>query len=186
MNIDAYTIDEHLHRYACWTAARAASIGRFKNSEIEGCFLQICLREKVQHLKDDNFLTHESYSEWFITTCEQLMEVLSKIKTKDKERKVSFGIAAKLISIYIKTVEVLPSSGKSHLSAIAFPPIDSILLKNLKQKEGLQILSTSWSNTKKDAFMALVHQLKAFIGREPFWKLEVFWQIKNNNGKDDQ
>jgi hypothetical protein len=62
MTIENYTIDEHVHRFACWTAARAASVGNFKNTEIESCFQKISLREKVQSLKEILSLTHDNYS----------------------------------------------------------------------------------------------------------------------------
>ena len=35
MDIKDYNIDEHIHRFAVWTAARAASRGRLKNTEVE-------------------------------------------------------------------------------------------------------------------------------------------------------
>jgi hypothetical protein len=177
MILDNYTIEEHLHRYACWTAARAASISRFKNSEIVSCFEKVSLREKVQSLRHEYNLNHNDYLQWFISMCDKIMVALNEIETKEKGRRISFGIAAKLVSIYIKTVEVLPTKGASRLSNIAFPPIDSILLNNLKKKSNLEITSVNWSKMEKGYFIDLINQLKAFIGDLPFWKLELYWKV---------
>lgn len=170
-----YDFNEHAYRYACWTAARAASSARYKNAEISGYFGQIELREEVEKLARKEDLDSTYFRKWFEKKVENLRKILPEESDKGKRRKPSFGIAAKLISIYIKTVEVMPTRGESLLSKIAFPPIDSILLKNLIKNYGLSIPSTSWSKMEKEEFMALIDLLQNHNQQAPFWTLEAAW-----------
>ena len=50
MHFNDYTIDEHAHRFAVWTAARAASRSRLKNTEVEHLINQSDLRNAVDKL----------------------------------------------------------------------------------------------------------------------------------------
>lgn len=70
MDIDDYTIDEHIHRFAVWTAARAASRGRLKNTEVENVIDQCRLKEKVCEIRQDSTLNDLSYRKWLKEECE--------------------------------------------------------------------------------------------------------------------
>ena len=175
-----YTIEEHLHRYACWTAARAASTSRFSNDEVAGFLLSCNLRENLEELRTKSIVTHEIYREWFLTQVNSLRSCLigyKNVKNPDIHRVKEFGIAAKMVSIYIKTVEVMPSKGISPISMVAFPPIDSILLKKLQSEKEIDILNTAWSGMGEKEFMEVIEKLKNIMGGQPFWKLEYFWNL---------
>ncbi|QGW28888.1 hypothetical protein [Phnomibacter ginsenosidimutans] len=57
MSNSTYSFSEHTHRYACWTAARVASIGRFSNAEVSGFIDAVKLREHI-----DRFLQQGTMS----------------------------------------------------------------------------------------------------------------------------
>jgi hypothetical protein len=178
-----YLFTEHTHRFACWTAARAASISRFSNNEIGDFIVAMSLREKVERLRENVDLNHQVYAIWFVENVNQLLylfnEHIGASAAKGKKfRRVSFGIAAKVISIYVKTAEVLPSNGKSLLSHFAFPPIDAYLLSNLPQN-WLNAKSITWSTLRQEAYMNMMHILRAKMGNEPFWKLEAYWNLSS-------
>src|SRR5690606_35206875 len=109
----------------------------------------------------------------------QLMDDYRNLKNEKIHRKKGFGIAAKIVSIYIKSVEVLPSNGSSAISKVAFPPVDSILLKNLISEKKIDIKSTAWSRMSKEDFMEVIGILKSLMVDEPFWKLEYFWNVNS-------
>jgi hypothetical protein len=117
-----YNFEEHIHRFACWTAARAASIGRYSNEEIKSIIDRLDLRGKILQLKQEN-IDHALYTEWFKGIVIQVKEAMQEIKKEDKLRNISFGIAAKVVSIYVKTAEVMTTDATSRLSEIAFPPL---------------------------------------------------------------
>jgi hypothetical protein len=83
-------------------------------------------------------------------------------------------LAAKIISIYIKTVEVIPTNGASTLSAVAFPPIDSILLRNINSKYKTK-LNIRWSKFNWPAYISTIKALQQINGDRPMWQLESEW-----------
>lgn len=174
-----YSIQEHTHRYACWTAARAASIGRFSNEEVSDYFGQIKIEEKVNALRLNVTLDFNQYEQWFRAITNELLELLTQQEkykgNRDRiKRNVSFGIAAKMISIYIKTVEVIPTLGATLLSQIAFPPIDSILLNRIPDEWEID-KGMRWSKLDEAPYMQLIKELRALHQDPAFWKLEVYW-----------
>ena len=174
--IENYSIDEHIHRYACWTAARAASTSRFSNSEISKFITVSGTRDGLEALRRENEMPHSIYKDWFIVQSNALLKAMNEYQQpKEKKRKRKFGIAAKILSIYVKTVEVIPSNGKSSIALVAFPPIDSFLLKGLKNE--LVINNTSWSTMEENEYMEMIEKLKNFMGDKPFWKLEYYWDL---------
>ena len=169
--IEDYSIDEHIHRYACWTAARAASISRFSNKEICQFIEEIDLRNELEKLRKQQ-ITLEVYREWFNHQVENIFTIMENYISGKEEgffRNKSFGIGAKVISIYVKTADVIPNRGLSAISKVAFPPVDSYLLK------GLKIKVKAWSGLDKEGFMNLINDLEKVNDNKPFWKLESNW-----------
>ncbi len=183
-----YNFKDHCNRYACWTAARAGSVSRFSNAEISKFVKQINLQEEVEEFKTTNNISHEVYKNWFLKKVMELEELMRPYKKEVAEepkklRNISFGIAAKVISIYVKTYEIIPSQGKSLLSKFAFPPIDSFLLERLKDKSIPGIDKTNWSKFKKEEYIQLIEKLRVFMVDQPFWMLEENWDINKPNNQ---
>ncbi|MGN6194705.1 MAG: hypothetical protein ACTHOB_07180 [Ginsengibacter sp.] len=168
-----YSIDEHIHRYACWTAARAASISRFSNNEIGQFIFENNLQKELDNIKK-GVITSDEYKRWFVMQTKGILESMKKYNGKTDQklfRNISFGIAAKVVSIYVKTAEIIPSRGLSRISNIAIPPIDSYLLK------GLKIKTKAWSTLNKEEYMKLVNEIEERNEGRPFWKLEYYWNL---------
>ncbi|MEI7587708.1 hypothetical protein, partial [Runella sp.] len=87
----------------------------------------------------------------------------------------TYGRASKIIAIYIKTAVVLPNRGEGVLAALAHPPIDRILLTNLKVKHWVEAVP-NWTDLEQHEYFLLVEHLRR-IGITPFWKLEEFWMV---------
>lgn len=87
-------------------------------------------------------------------------------------------MAAKIISIYIKTVEVIPTHGLSLLSNIAYPPIGGILLKVLNSKHKLK-LKVNWSTFTWEQYADVIDGLNRLYPFIPRWKIEILWKISN-------
>ena len=105
MNITDYTIDAHTHRFGLWTAARAASTSRFSNSEVAG-FIEDCqLKNSLEELRNAQNIDYEKYRSWFIAQVNSIKACIKNYEN-DNRRKKAFGIAAKIVSIYVKTVEI--------------------------------------------------------------------------------
>jgi hypothetical protein len=167
LNIDqtklsAYDIVDHRHRYACWTAARAVQRGySVKTPEIIGAIENINLNEKVSALHRTT-ITAVEFDDFH-------KEAANRLKIElEKHAFTSYGRAAKIIAIYVKTAHILVDHS-SALSRVAHPPIDSILLKNLGIK------NEKWTELEEKRYFELIEEFRSKLGDQPFWKLEYAW-----------
>jgi len=179
MDIDDYAIDEHTHRFAVWTAARAASRSRLKNTEVEYLINKSFLKEEVEALRLLPLLDEVYYRKWIGTIGEKICSLVKEQGLSlFKVNTFHFGLAAKIISIYIKTVEVLPTKGESLLSQIAYPPIDGILLKNLNTKHQLK-LKVNWSTFDRGQYVNVIDELNKYYPSIPKWEIEMLWKVSD-------
>lgn len=174
--MDIYTIEEHTHRFACWAAARAASISMFTNKEIAQIIHHVALKEELNELLSAKSITHDDYYNWFIKITDKVESTMSQTKRMKNERllkrNISFGIAAKVVSIYVKTCEIIPKAGKSLLSQVAFPPVDSILLKKMGFND------IAWSTFNKETYLNVIRVIWQKTQGQPFWKIETNWSVE--------
>ena len=166
MTENKFSFTAYLHEYAIWTAARAAQRGFTTTAEIrkaiEATSLQAdCLGESVNWSEE---IFDAKHKEWAYIMMDQL-------KAKD----CSYGRAAKIIAIYIKTAVILPNKGEGALSSVAHPPIDRILQTELKKAGYLkQILS--WTSLDESDYMHLIKKLRDYPEFKPFWHIEKYWR----------
>ena len=167
LEMQNYNINGHIHNYAVWTAARAVQ-RRFQGATTKS--ISNAINDaglKAKFLDSDIKWTDDKFEKIH----EEAIEIL-----KSNLANCTYGRAAKIIAIYIKTAIVLPSKGENSLSKVAFPPIDNILLSNLKDKDIIES-KPIWTQIKdSDAFFIIITQIKTFLKHEPLWKIECFWQ----------
>lgn len=115
-----YTIQEHRHRYSCWTASRA--VQRWwnwaKNNVIISAINNTNLRQFAE--KNISISTINEYNKFHEVLCENLIKLLP---IED----VSYWRVAKIVSVYLKTSVII--NGNDLLGKIIHPPIDDILLR---------------------------------------------------------
>jgi hypothetical protein len=171
-----YTIEEHRHRFAVWAAARASQRG-FRNVAD--------LREALEATDIRSFLARrgsldisemefkERHRQWCKTICDRL--------SGRSPIGVTFGRAAKLVAVYLKTIVIMGEHWDSSLGRNAHPPIDRRLLKALMSKEADKSIrrswgAVSWTKLDEDGYYRLVHQLRTTFAPSQFWTLERYWQ----------
>lgn len=170
MNIRDYNFIEHNHRFALWTAARAVQRSFAKTESIckalESASLQQFVEEEIPR-------TRQQYDTFQSQWCNDIIEAFREMNIS-----CSFGRAAKMVAIYLKTAVIMPCRGEGEICEVIHPPIDRILLTNLSSVEGLRSLrQIKWTqiDTMQD-----YHKVVNAIRLEglPFnWKLEFFWQV---------
>ena len=166
-----YTFDQHRHNYATWTAARAVQRNFTTTVKIKNAIDQTSLRGFAQ---DDREVSLEQFNTLHRLWADQIITSL----TVEDVRTASYGRAAKIIAIYLKTSVILCNKGKCHRSSVIHPPIDGILLKSLSILPGLSDLkSTKWTQLKKDAYWNLTERLRNYFGSFD-WRLEYYWMPK--------
>lgn len=182
MDKKPYGLLEHRHRFAVWAAARAAQ--RAFTSVVN-------LREALESTEIQTFLeqpeslqtSQESYERNHRNWCNQIVEFLENRSIAN----VTFGRAAKLVAVYVKTMIVISSHAHTNLATNAHPPIDSVLLKNLAGPEGVQSphnrywRTIAWTKLDEESYYQLIVQLRAVLPPdEPFWMLENYWNVTND------
>jgi hypothetical protein len=100
----------------------------------------------------------------------------------------TFGRAAKLVAVYLKSMIVLGPAGDTDLARVAHPPIDGILLQNISKAQNVQSAhrrewrNVSWTQLGEDPYYCLIRQLRSAIPPgEPLWNLERFWTVTNES-----
>ena len=171
-----YTIEEHSHRFAVWTAARAATRG-MKGGTTQNVEKSIEVANLRSFVEIENIDTPISsfdvYKKHHDKYCEKIVKCF-----KDIGIPCTHGRAAKIIAIYIKT-RILNTEGH-RLMNFAFPPIDSILLENLaKEYPKLKDLKkVKWTQLEPDEYNNIIVRLNnewCIKKQKKMWEVEQYF-----------
>jgi hypothetical protein len=173
-----YTIDIHRHNFAVWAAARAAQRGFTTVENLKAALEQCGITEYLLN-SDTNSLTTEDYMTLHSTWCNSIVQYLDSIHIKGS----TFGRAAKLIAIYVKSMVTVCNS-ESNLACIAYPPIDGVILKNISKDKTLPkdfrqfCTKTKWRQLDEENYMLLIRKLQKYVILDkPMWTLERYWSV---------
>jgi len=182
-----YNIQEHRHRFAVWTAARAVQgipYGSIAKDYVKRAIAASDLPELVRSPNKwptkaaDVDKLHEKWVDQILTQLEA--DGVFNARRVGKEQ--SYGLAAKIVAIYLKTCLLMcPHDPHAFLSLI-HPPIDSILLLELSKREELSKhrshwLATNWTQLTKEEYLELIASFReAGLDRPSFWSIERYWQ----------
>lgn len=170
-----YSENKHRHNFAVWAAARAAQRG-FTNVEM--------LKEALEQCGIENFVSSPSevtdfdnkHKAWCKSICDYLEE--------KGVQNVTYGRAAKLVNVYLKSMVVLQNLA-GEAAKIIHPPIDRILLQNIAKsldisKENKKILkSANWTQVSEEEYFNIIQILKTTNKDRPFWMIEEYWTVTN-------
>jgi hypothetical protein len=165
---EPYDFNEHKHRYAVWTAARAVQRKFTTTNNISKAIDKSGLR---RFSETDQVYTTNQYDIEQYTWCSQLMEAFAEMGVA-----CSYGQAAKIVAIYLKTAVVLPGNGISPNALVIHPPIDSILLKSISGITGLsQLKNERWTKFSHVKYVEVIDSIRAKFGKFD-WTLEDYWK----------
>lgn len=179
-----YGIVEHRHRFSVWAAARATQRG-FTTVEKLRRALESSGVVEFLSTYDDESIDAVSFEELHRKWCRDIMSWLINAGVE----KVTFGRAAKLIGIYLKSIVVLGAGYGSTLSRVAHPPIDGILLSRVAVSPSVvseykgEWARVRWTKLDEKAYYCLIGQLRNILAPdEPFWMLEQYWTVTDDPG----
>lgn len=173
-----YSIHEHAHRFAVWTAGTAARTkgNRFKVKQakviLEGAGFDAVFLTKNLPKASIIDREHDRWRDAVIVAASQC------------GFKITHGIAAKLINVYLKTVFVtVKGAGEESVDGL-HPPFDSLLLKGLKKadsdtkrkKEWARLAKLGWSKWNADDYRRAVELGRQERANRPFWTIEEHWR----------
>lgn len=152
---------KELYNYACWTAARAVQ----RNFTTTSNIIKAIESSDLMRIGEINIQSAEAYDDFHRSCCNQLIKCFETNKIA-----ASYGRAAKIVAIYLKTAVIVRHSGEGKLSELAHPPIDRILLTNLhKRYHALDVGEINWTELKEESYFELIAKLRTL----PFNK---FWE----------
>lgn len=176
----AYTIANHRHHFAVWAASRAAQRGlkgastRTLTGALEACGVVDVVAGASEIWPSTQATFDIAHQSW----CTNILRMLEKAGVKG----ATFGRAAKLVAIYLKTTVVLAGHEDTPFARVLHPPIDQILLTALARDERFdrgarrRWKMVNWTQLDEVAYSELVRDLRdAWRGR-PFWTIEQYWR----------
>jgi hypothetical protein len=169
-----YNFDQHRHNYSVWTAARAAQRGFTTTKNIKAAIDNSDLRTFAE---SDTALTADDFEIFHRKCCRQIIERLDK----ELPGKTTYGRAAKIIAIYLKTSVIIANKAVCSRSNIIHPPIDNILLSNLTAKVKLPaIRNKRWTLLSEEGYWQLVSTIRSAL-KSFNWTLEEYWNPEIDN-----
>lgn len=174
-----YSYFTHKHNFAVWASARAAQRGFTSVAVLRDALEQSGV---VEFLRDPNSL-NVSQASFDALHAEWCRSVMRRLRRK-QVRNVTFGRAAKLIAVYLKTMVVIGADPQSSLATVGHPPIDRILLRSLarageiKSPAKREWARINWTELDETGYRRLIKQLRAcWADDEPMWHLEKHWSV---------
>lgn len=165
----AYDFEKHLHNYAVWTSARAVQRGFTTTLNVKRAIENSTLQKFVR-----NKIRCRSLTEFEVFHRDCAKRIMASFK-KSHVKGVSYGRAAKIISIYLKTTLILPLKGQGRLCTYIHPPIDSILLKNISSERNKRWSSIPWTSLTEEKYWQLIDELRITF-KKVDWTLEEYWK----------
>ncbi len=175
-----YSIEEHKHRAAAWSAAtgaRASKLCRFK------------VWQGVAILEASGFDTAFA-TPLFLPEPKQLAAIHKTwreavIKSAQNHGlEFTHGIAAKLINCYLKVRFVSGGDYEHERVKSLHPPIDALLLAALAQGDfgghaqaWRRLHDARWSRFDSATYQEVIDLIRQSMpAREPLWKIEEYWK----------
>lgn len=174
--------EDYVHQFAMWTACRAIQRGFLKTDVLVTIIENSKLKEKVNHLLSEE-INEQSFDKWQKKMAEAIINkyTLSELKSVVIKNGMTYGRAAKMIAIYIKTSYVIRNP-QSELARYAHPPVDKKLLLVLRKEFKSEFNNTTykpWSHFDVVTYFETINILRSIQKKESmkyFWMLEKYWK----------
>jgi hypothetical protein len=170
-----YDISKCRRDFCIWAAFRAAQAGSAKvkgkalSSALDACGLFEFLDNPANE-KCDEQQFNEKHRAWVSSIRKHIRSNCGK--------DISYGIAAKLVAVFIKGYFILAGKHGTRLASVAHPPIDRFLLKGIDEACGTNLYKKyKWTKLHKNTYLKLLSELRKVIGAEPFWSIEKYWKL---------
>jgi hypothetical protein len=165
-----YTLSEHRHRFAVWTAARSVQRSWTTTLLISQAICSTSLYEFVNSYKA--ILKQNDFDKMHKKWCEQMINKFQSLGVM-----ASYGRVAKIIAVYLKTSIIIRANEGDNILSIIHPPIDRILLRNLpvNVKEFKSIRVLNWTQLDSKSYWFIVDTIREKLGAFD-WRLEILWR----------
>lgn len=164
-----YIFEQHQHNFSVWTAARAVQRNFTSTHNIQAAIDKSDLRRFAEN---PSLCTHDLFDEFHRHCCQQLIASFMNSGVE-----ASYGRAAKIMAIYLKTSIILCNKGQCRRSSVIHPPVDRILLATIanNHQELSDLKLKSWTKMDEACYWDLVSRIRYHF-RKFDWTLEHYWQ----------
>jgi hypothetical protein len=175
-----YSHFDHRHKFAAWCAARAVQRNFAKTLILKNALEKSGVVEFVKE-NEEKDISQSDFDKYHESWCESIIQTWER----DEIKGASYGRAAKLLAVYIKSMIVV-RNGQSKLSAVAHPPIDRMILKNISNDEGIKHPNRTgwkeinWTKMNKSEYKNLINDFRQVLSGQPLWVIEKYWPITND------
>jgi hypothetical protein len=169
-----YTIQVARERFSLWAACRAAQAGSATAKRRE--FIT-ALRNcgVLEYLQDP--VNHEATLEEYDVQFNRWVVGVQQYLRTHYQKAVMYGVAAKLVSTYLKSAFVLGGFEATPLAGHIIPPIDSYLLLGLMVKRDAKFgPEVRWREFSQQDYQRVVGVLRELSAGTPAWCLEECWR----------
>lgn len=173
-----YTIQTHRHRFAVWTSARAVARNFTSTTQIKKAIEFAGLRTFVE--SGNGFSSQDSFDVWHSQTCSDILQYWINEPVDAKIKNPSFGRAAKVVAIYLKTMIGLGEVDAHPMQKWMHPPIDRILLDNMRTELGYKVIDLpNWTQLDSDDYADVLSKISTWMKdnrpKKHLWEAEEFW-----------
>jgi hypothetical protein len=175
-----YTHFQHRHNFAVWCAARAVQRGFAKSLVLKDALEKAGVAGFIRD-NHETTLSQQEFDQYHEEWCESILAAWKKNHVKG----ASYGRAAKLLAVYLKSMIVVQAN-RSGLSDVAHPPIDRIILHNISKDEHIhhpnkgQWKEINWTQLDKHAYKRLICDFRQVFNGKPFGAIEKYWSISDD------
>ena len=175
-----YSHFQHRHNFAVWCAARAVQRGFVKSPFLKNALEKSGVVEFIKN-NEGRSLSQDDFDKRHETWCESILQTWEK----DKIKGASYGRAAKLLAVYIKSMIVVQND-QNKLSDVAHPPIDRIILQNISKDENIEHPNRAgwkeinWTKLTRSEYKRLINDFRQVFDGKPFWIIEKYWIIPDD------
>jgi hypothetical protein len=164
MDHKTYTIEEHKHNFAVWAASKSVQRGFTSIYKISVAIKKSGLKEFVESYSK---CEKEQFKSFHIKCSNKIILAL-------KDENCTYGLAAKIIAVYLKTSLILYNKGKNCENI--HPPLDRILLNNFIKFNAIKEYTYQpWTKLSKSDYWDLVSLIEKYEGKIN-WELERYWK----------
>ncbi|MGO9022013.1 MAG: hypothetical protein ACLQVJ_27055 [Syntrophobacteraceae bacterium] len=175
----SYDIFAHRHNFAVWAAARAVQ-RRWKGATTPVLIkaIEYCEVKEFIKLNKEHSISYDDFEQYHRLWCREIQKSIDTAITG-----ATYGRAAKLLAVYLKAMVIAAGAENTNLGYLIHPPIDSILLKNIRECKTFQFTLTElkklkwkWTKINESEYDSLMSLLRQCLSKEqPFWMLEEYW-----------
>ena len=175
-----YSHFDHRHNFAVWCAARAVQ-RKFTKTLCLQAALESCGVVELMKMKENELISQDDFDKHHERWCDSIIKSWERERIKGG----SYGRAAKLLAIYLKSMIVVQEI-HSKLAEVAHPPIDSRILKHISEDKSIQHPNSSnwikikWTTLNKSGYKNLINDFRDVFAGQPFWLIEKYWTVTDD------